>query len=534
MAVKLIDFWAPWCIDPGTPVLTQDGYIKASQIQAGQRLVTFDPKRKKQTNKKVQKIRVFRDVSSKKIVLETGRELVGDINHLVLTAEGFKRLEELRVGEKVLINPVISAEVDQTNSRQIILARLLGFVMTDGYLYEDPKRHIHETHFFLGTMLDVERIKSDLQHLGFNKLKVELRANKRVIDGRGFVITTYRCRSFEKSLFELLKSQGAPAGRKKNQTYFVPDWVMDADQNIKKAFLSGWLGGDGCKIDYYTRYEGLSSHYSGFKVNAIEFHKEKELVREGILYAEQLAKLLEELGVQVKDVRSIDDEDGVIISLRIATDYESLFNLTKIGYAYAGTKNRNVPFIKEFLAYRLYERNRYTQLKQVVLQQLALGLDNQAVSQNLQIPVNTVVSWRYNKTSQITHPPQVGEAKFEKWLEGREQNNLLWEKIVTTEEVENRDVIGITVEPPHTLVTNGIISHNCGPCKIMAPILVEVKKELGDKVEIEEINVDENQAKASEFGVMSIPTYVILKDGKEVGRKIGVTAKAELLKLLQS
>lgn len=66
----------------------------------------------------------------------------------------------------------------------------------------------------------------------------------------------------------------------------------------------------------------------------------------------------------------------------------------------------------------------------------------------------------------------------------------------------------------------------------MTPILEELEKELEGKVEIEKINVDENQAKSSEFGVMSIPTYVILKDGKEVGRKIGVTAKADLLKLL--
>lgn len=74
----------------------------------------------------------------------------------------------------------------------------------------------------------------------------------------------------------------------------------------------------------------------------------------------------------------------------------------------------------------------------------------------------------------------------------------------------------------------------CGPCHVMAPVLEEIKKELAGKVEIEEINVDENQAKASEHGVMSIPTYIVLKDNQEVGRKIGVTAKQELLKLLQS
>lgn len=72
----------------------------------------------------------------------------------------------------------------------------------------------------------------------------------------------------------------------------------------------------------------------------------------------------------------------------------------------------------------------------------------------------------------------------------------------------------------------------CGPCKIMEPIIEELEKELKGKIEIEKINVDENQAKASEYGVMSIPTYIVLKDDKEVGRKIGVTSKADLMKLL--
>ena len=74
----------------------------------------------------------------------------------------------------------------------------------------------------------------------------------------------------------------------------------------------------------------------------------------------------------------------------------------------------------------------------------------------------------------------------------------------------------------------------CGPCHVMAPVLEEIEKELAGKIEIEKINVDENSDKASKYGVMSIPTYILEKDGKEVGRKIGVTAKAELIKLLQS
>lgn len=72
----------------------------------------------------------------------------------------------------------------------------------------------------------------------------------------------------------------------------------------------------------------------------------------------------------------------------------------------------------------------------------------------------------------------------------------------------------------------------CQPCRIMNPVLDEIGEELKGSIEIEKINVDENVEIAQKYGVMSIPTYVIEKDGKEVGRKIGVTPKVELVKLL--
>lgn len=72
----------------------------------------------------------------------------------------------------------------------------------------------------------------------------------------------------------------------------------------------------------------------------------------------------------------------------------------------------------------------------------------------------------------------------------------------------------------------------CGPCKIMDPIIDELEKELGEKIQVERVNVDEDVEKSAKFGVMSIPTYVVMKEGKEVGRKIGVTPKSELVKLL--
>lgn len=67
----------------------------------------------------------------------------------------------------------------------------------------------------------------------------------------------------------------------------------------------------------------------------------------------------------------------------------------------------------------------------------------------------------------------------------------------------------------------------------MNPIIEELEKELTGKVEVIKVDVDGKPEEAQKYGVMSIPTYIVLKDGKEVGRKIGVTSKQELFKLLQ-
>ena len=74
----------------------------------------------------------------------------------------------------------------------------------------------------------------------------------------------------------------------------------------------------------------------------------------------------------------------------------------------------------------------------------------------------------------------------------------------------------------------------CGPCKIMEPIMDELEKEMGDKVKITKIDVDQKQEDASKYGVMSIPTYIILKDGKEVDRFIGATSKENVAQKLNA
>lgn len=68
----------------------------------------------------------------------------------------------------------------------------------------------------------------------------------------------------------------------------------------------------------------------------------------------------------------------------------------------------------------------------------------------------------------------------------------------------------------------------CGPCRRFAPILEEVATELGDEVKVVKLNTDESPAIAGQYGVMSIPTLVMFKNGAEVGRIVGVVNKEQL------
>ena len=71
----------------------------------------------------------------------------------------------------------------------------------------------------------------------------------------------------------------------------------------------------------------------------------------------------------------------------------------------------------------------------------------------------------------------------------------------------------------------------CGPCRMVGPILDEIAAERSD-IKVCKVNVDEQPALAAQFGVMSIPTLVVFKNGQEVNRSVGALPKARILALL--
>jgi thioredoxin 1 len=74
----------------------------------------------------------------------------------------------------------------------------------------------------------------------------------------------------------------------------------------------------------------------------------------------------------------------------------------------------------------------------------------------------------------------------------------------------------------------------CGPCKMMSPILEDVKKQLGDKVSIIKIDVDKNQQAADIYQVRGVPTLILFKNGKSLWRQSGVVPAQELASIINN
>ena len=74
----------------------------------------------------------------------------------------------------------------------------------------------------------------------------------------------------------------------------------------------------------------------------------------------------------------------------------------------------------------------------------------------------------------------------------------------------------------------------CGPCKALAPILKQVKEELGDGIKLIKIDVDKNQSLASKYNVRGVPTMILFKDGKLLWRQSGVIPKNEIVNIVNS
>lgn len=111
-------------------------------------------------------------------------------------------------------------------------------------------------------------------------------------------------------------------------------------------------------------------------------------------------------------------------------------------------------------------------------------------------------------------------------------------KMKNIKEVEtSANVVHLNDQNFNSLTKNGLVIVDfwadwCAPCKMLAPIMNEIADEMKGKVKVGKLNVDISRQVASKFGIRSIPTVIIFRNGKEVKRLVGVKPKSAYLKEL--
>ena len=121
------------------------------------------------------------------------------------------------------------------------------------------------------------------------------------------------------------------------------------------------------------------------------------------------------------------------------------------------------------------------------------------------------------------------------YLQGKEQSNIINEN----EEEESMEVLKVNdntfeqeVLKSNIPVLVDFYADWCGPCKMLSPTVDEVAQE-NDDIKVVKVNVDESQDTAIKYQVMSIPTLVVIKNGNEVNRSVGVIDKSEILDMIK-
>lgn len=105
--------------------------------------------------------------------------------------------------------------------------------------------------------------------------------------------------------------------------------------------------------------------------------------------------------------------------------------------------------------------------------------------------------------------------------------------------IATKQVVNLNTESFSKAISNGIVivdfwAEWCGPCQIQGKILNELACEVSDEVMIAKIDVDENRTIAAKYGIRSIPTLLIFKNGNEVKKYVGVQSKQELIKTINN
>jgi tRNA-splicing ligase RtcB len=419
----------------------------------------------------------------------TGDRIEASPDHPFRTPDGMVEANELTAGDSVSVHPFEGLPDETPPSRTLLtaqdfrdvdpqirealeergllplktddeaFARLLKLV---GYHTGDGSFN-RERSWFYGTPEDLKAIQDDIEALGFRPSKIYERERFHEIDGNRFERTEYSVRSTARSFKLLLQKLGAPADKKVESNFVVPEYLENLPDWQQALYLSTLFGAELSAPD--------TAAPKNFGAPAFSHNRHVAFEAEGREFLEGIQSLLSELGIETNKIETVERrqrEDGERVRLRfgISADSENLIRFfTTVGYRYAAEKQRRGLQAAQYLKRKRRVINRRaeiaTEAKAMADGGRSIGAIDEAFPEmNRRFLERSV----YGQRSGSPRPP-ANFPDFEEYAETHPVEDD-WTIPVSVESIEQGPVkpvydIGVAHEA-HNFVVNGFVVSNCG------------------------------------------------------------------------
>ena len=376
------------CIDWNESVIMSNGKNKKLRdIQIGDSVLTFDPKTKitSSTDVVMHMNRHSGDRQMYEIETVAGEKIKATCDHKFMTSEGWMKTEdfttdteigmykipvfdnitseEIAISRDMLLNQnnwnfskrdinrldkLGLFDIKYNNYKIKLIAKMFGFIMTDCSTNIYTKGPMTQCYFTSPEA--AEEFENDVELLGFGKKKIF--ESIRTFHGSTHnTWKTMHCGLLSKFFIALNITMGK---RTENPHKPIPEWIKGNDTLIK-CFLSGFLGGDGCRIYYYEKEPSI-------RTRNLSFNKVDRYMDNGIKFMEDMKYCLTRVGIETGDIINFtrNDRDTNIIQLMVSSRHDNLIKLfDEVGYSYDNHKQMSSAKAVVWLKYKalMKERN---------------------------------------------------------------------------------------------------------------------------------------------------------------------------------
>lgn len=380
------------------------------------------------------------------------------------------------------------------NEKLHIITRLMGIILTDG--------HVGNTiEFYTGSEKDAKAIMRDIMKLGFSTNPI--RQKRGILKESNDTATEYHTYFTTKggSFKRLMMALGIPYGKRTEQAYEFPNWLLNVPKTAKREFLAAFMGGDGSAPWFYLHNKQRGDYR--ITLPNLEIHKDPQYVDSQIKFFDYLKELFEEFDISIKQIntKEVTKTNKIAVELVFNNSKDNILNLCKnVGYRYAIEKQIKAQLISEYLMYRNEEIKQRIELKNKAIELYEQGIEQNEIAKQLDVSYRTITSIIYRRNEKMKTNRPRGVLSVDEFFELTDADintGMLYVPLKSIRVINDEDIVCdfTTAKDTHSFIANGFVTHNCpnetpeGPnCGLVKNLALQAYISVGvDEKEVEKI-----------------------------------------------